>query len=233
MVSKVPKKIAIVLDGNRRFAKKIGLNPLRGHEFGLKKLEDLFKWCQELGVKELTLYTFSAENFNRTQREIDYLFSLFKNEVEKIKQEKGVFKEGIRFNFIGRINRFPKAIKDSMLDIMEKTKKYNKFIVNFAMAYGGRQEIIDAVKKIAKKVEKGRIKPENINEDTIKQNLYLSSEPDLVIRPGGEKRISNFLIWQSSYSELIFIDKLWPEFTKEDLIKCVEEFNKRERRFGE
>ena len=233
MASKVPKHIGIILDGNRRFAKKLGLNALKGHEFGLKKLEDLFKWCQELGVKELTLYTFSTENFNRTKMEIDYLFGLFSNEVEKIKKEKGMFKEGIRFNFIGRIDMFPKAMKKSMLEIMEKTKKYSKFKVNFAMAYGGRQEITDAMKKIAKDVEKGRIKPESINESLITKNLYLKSEPDLVIRPGGEKRMSNFLLWQSSYAELFFLEKLWPEFTKEDLIKCVEEFSKRERKFGE
>ena len=232
MVSKIPKHIAIVLDGNRRYAKKLGLQSLKGHEFGLKKLGDLFKWCQELGIKELTLYTFSTENFSRTKREIDYLFGLFRNEVENIKEKKGVFKEGIRFNFIGRINMFPKAMKKSMLDIMAKTKKYNKFIVNFAMAYGGRQEITDAVRNIAKDVEKGRINPESVNENLITKNLYLKSEPDLVIRPGGEIRTSNFLTWQSVYSELIFLDKLWPEFTKEDLIKCIEEFNKRERRFG-
>ena len=232
MASKVPKHIGIILDGNRRFAKKFGLNPLKGHEFGLKKLEDLFKWCQELGVKELTLYTFSTENFNRTKMEIDYLFGLFSNEVEKIKKEKGMFKEGIRFNFIGRIDMFPKAMKKSMLEIMEKTKKYSKFKVNFAMAYGGRQEITDAMKKIAKDVEKGRIKPESINESLITKNLYLKSEPDLVIRPGGEKRMSNFLLWQSSYAELFFLEKLWPEFTKEDLVNIIKEFNQRQRRFG-
>ncbi len=232
MDSKGPKKIAIILDGNRRYAKKLGLNVLKGHEFGLRKLEDLFKWCQELGIKEITLYTFSTENFNRAKKEIDYLFSLFKSEIDKIRKEKGIFKEGIRFNFIGRLDMFPKAMKQSMLEIMEKTKKYNKLVVNFAMAYGGRQEIVDAVKKIAKEVEKGRIKPESINEGIITTNLYLQSEPDLVIRPGGEKRISNFLIWQSSYSELTFLDKLWPEFTKDDLIEGIEEFKKRERRFG-
>jgi len=230
MASKVPRHMAIILDGNRRYAKKLGLKSLKGHEFGLKKLEDLFNWCQELEVKELTLYTFSTENFNRTKREIDYLFSLFKNEVEKIKQEKGIFKEGIRFNFIGRIDMFPKAMKNSMLEIMAKTKKYNKFIVNFAMAYGGRQEIVDAFKKIIRNSKK--LKPSQINEGMITQNLYLKSEPDLVIRPGGEVRTSNFLTWQSAYSEWVFINKLWPEFTKEDLIHCIGEFSKRERRFG-
>lgn len=231
MDSKAPKHVGIILDGNRRYAKKLGLQSLKGHEFGLKKLEDLFKWCQDLEIKELTLYTFSTENFNRTKMEIDYLFGLFRNEVENIKKEKGIFKEGIRFNFIGRIDMFPKAMKKSMLEIMAKTKKYNKLIVNFAMAYGGRQEIVDAFRKMLKNSKK--IKPMSINEGLITRNLYLSSEPDLVIRPGGEIRTSNFLMWQSAYSEWVFVKKLWPEFTNKDLIKCVEEFNKRERRFGE
>jgi undecaprenyl diphosphate synthase len=119
-----------------------------------------------------------------------------------------------------------------MYDIMEKTKKHDKFIVNFAMAYGGRQEVTDAVKKIAKAIKSGKIKEKDINENLITNNLYLKSEPDLLIRPGGELRTSNFLTWQSVYAELVFLDKLWPEFTKKDLIKCIEEFNKRERRFG-
>ena len=232
MASKAPNHIAIVLDGNRRYAKKLGLNVLKGHEHGLKKLEDLFKWCEELEVKELTLYTFSTENFNRTKGEIDYLFGLFKNEVNKIKKKTGIFKEGIRFNFIGSIDRFPKAMKNSMLEIMEKTKKHSKFKVNFAMAYGGRQEIIDAFKKIFMSIKKNKLKISNINEAAVSKYIYLKSEPDLVIRPGGEIRTSNFLTWQSIYSEWIFMDKLWPEFTKEDLIDCIEEFNRRERRFG-
>jgi len=233
MASKVPKHIAIVLDGNRRYAKKLGLQPWKGHGFGLRKLEELFNWCQELGVKELTLYSFSTENFRRTKREIDYLFGLFKDEVNKLKEKKeGVFKGKIRFNFIGRLHMFDKEMRNAMMVIMQKTKHHKKFIVNFAMAYGGRQEISDAVKKIAENVKKGKIRAEDINEELITNNLCLKSEPDMVIRPGGEKRISNFLLWQSSYSEFFFIDKLWPEFTKLDLIKCIEEFKRRERRLG-
>lgn len=232
MSSKAPKHIAIVLDGNRRYAKKLGMQPWKGHEFGLRKLEELFDWCQDLGIKELTLYSFSAENFRRAKREINCLFSLFRQEFNKMKQKNGIFRNKIRINVIGRLNMFPEYIREAMLDVMEKTKNHNKLIVNFAMAYGGRQEITDAVKNIAENVKKGRIRVENINEELITNNLYLKSEPDLVIRPGGEKRISNFLLWQSSYSEFFFTDKLWPEFTKQDLIKCIEEFERRERRFG-
>ena len=227
---KVPKKIAIILDGNRRFAKKLGLQPWKGHEYGLRKLEDLFRWCIELGIKELTLYCFSTENFNRSKKEISYLFDLFWKEFEKMQQSNSIYKDKVKVKVIGRIYMFPEKLQKAVKDAMEKTKNNNSLVVNFALAYGGRQEIIDAFKKI---MENGKIKPNQINEALIMENLYLQCEPDMVIRPGGEVRTSNFLTWQSVYSELIFLDKLWPEFTKEDLIKCIYKFNKRERRFGE
>ena len=143
-----------------------------------------------------------------------------------------IFKYKVMVNVIVRLNMFSKRMRDAMREAMEKTKKNKALIVNFALAYGGRQEITDAVKKIAKKVKEGRLKVEDVNENLITNNLYLKSEPDLLIRPGGEIRTSNFLTWQSIYSELAFIKKLWPEFTKQDLVKCIEEFNKRKRRFG-
>ncbi len=228
MASKVPKKIAIVLDGNRRYARKLGLKPWLGHKYGLRKLEELFKWCMELGIKELTLYCFSTENFNRARKEIDYLFGLFWEEFNKMKEGKGVFKDKVKINVIGRIHMFPKKMQKAMRQVMQKTMKNKNLIVNLALAYGGRQEIIDAVNKALKNK-----KVRKVNEGVITQNLYLKSEPDLVIRPGGEKRMSNFLLWQSSYAELFFIEKLWPEFTKEDLLECIAEFNKRQRKFGE
>ena len=230
MASKSPKHIAIILDGNRRYAKKLGLQPWKGHEFGVKKLNELLEWCRELGIRELTLYAFSTENFDRTKTEKDFLFNIFRQEFGNMGCRKDIFENKVRINVIGRLGMFPKSIRNSMLDIMEKTKKQNKFIVNFAMAYGGRQEIADAFKKIIKNSK--NLKPSQINENLITKNLYLKNEPDLVIRPGGEVRLSNFLIWQSTYSELFFIDKLWPEFTKNDLIKILNEFKKRERRFG-
>ncbi len=233
MPSKFPKHIAIILDGNRRYAKKLGMQPWKGHEFGIKKLEQLLGWCRDIGIKELTLYSFSTENFSRTKQEKNFLFSIFKREFSDMRYKESIFKNKVRVNVIGRLDMFPKDIKRSMERVMEKTRKHNNFIVNFAMAYGGRQEIVDSVKKVAALIKNNKIKPNNINEKTIKDNLYLKSEPDVVIRPGGEVRTSNFLTWQSVYSEWIFINKLWPEFTKQDLIKCVEEYNKRERRFGE
>ena len=233
MASKVPRHVALILDGNRRYAKKLGLQPWKGHEYGFKKLKELFGWCIELGIKELTLYCFSTENFIRSKKEIEYLFGLFWKEFENMKTGKGIFKDKIRVNVIGRLNMFSKKMRKAMLEAMEKTKKNKALVVNFALAYGGRQEITDAVNKIVKQIKQGKIKINNINEKLITKNLYLKSEPDLMIRPGGEIRTSNFLTWQSTYSELIFLNKLWPEFTKRDLVMCIEEFNKRERRFGE
>lgn len=232
MAVKVPRHIAIVLDGNRRYAKKLGLNPWKGHGYGLKKLEDFFKWCMEFGVKELTLYCFSTENFNRTKKEVSYLFELFWKEFKNMQESKSIYKDKVKINVIGRMWMFPQKMQKAMKEAMQKTKNNNELVINFALAYGGRQEITDAVKKIAQDIKKGRIKANDINESLITNNLYLKNEPDLVIRPSGEVRLSNFLIWQSAYSELIFLNKLWPEFTKKDFIKCIEEFKRRERRFG-
>jgi len=226
MASKVPRHIAVILDGNRRYAKKLGLQPWKGHEFGIKKLEELFGWCIGLGVKEVTLYCFSTENFKRAKKEIDYLFGLFWKEFSRIKEGKGIFKDKVRVNVIGRIHMFSRKMKQAMLEAAENTKKNNKLVVNFAMAYGGRQEITDSVRKILKS------KLKSIDDNTITKYLYLKSEPDMVIRPGGEIRTSNFMTWQSVYSEWFFVNKLWPEFTKKDLVDCIDKFNKRERRLG-
>ncbi|MEK6983112.1 MAG: polyprenyl diphosphate synthase [Nanoarchaeota archaeon] len=232
MASKVPKHIALVLDGNRRYAKKLGLQPWKGHEYGSKKLEELFRWCIELGIRELTLYCFSTENFKRAKKEVNYLFNLFWKQFNKMKSKQGVFNDKVRVKVIGRINMFSSRMRDAMQEAIEKTKKNKTLVVNFALAYGGRQEITDAVRKIAQEVERGRLKSTMVNEKLIANNLSLRNCPDIVIRPGGEVRTSNFLAWQSVYSEWFFIKKLWPEFTKKDLIMCLGEFHERERRFG-
>ena len=221
-----PSHIAIILDGNRRYAMKHKLELYKGHEIGAKKVEQLLDWCYELGVKELTLYSFSTENFNRNEREIGFLVGLFRNQLKRLINDKRLDKNKIRVNFIGRLGLFPKDIQAEMKEIMEKTKAYNNFKVNFAMGYGSRQEIVDAVNKLlAKKVN-------NVDENSFEDYLYLKSKPDLLIRPGGELRISNFLLWQMAYTELYFTKKLWPEFTKKDLVNAIESYNKRKRRFG-
>ena len=230
--SKIPRHIAVILDGNRRYARKKGLKPWKGHEAGAEKVRDLLKWCQEFGVRELTLYTFSTENFNRSKIEIEFLMNLLKREFNRLKDSKEIHENRVRINVIGNFSLFSKDVQQIFRDIMEKTKDYNSHILNFALGYGSREEITQAARKIAEKAVKGEIGIEDINEEIITQNLYLKNEPDLLIRPGGEKRISNFLLWQLSYAEFIFLDKLLPELTKEDFRQCIEEFGRRQRRFG-
>ena len=228
--NKVPKHLGLVLDGNRRFAKRLMLKPWLGHEWGAKKTEKLFGWCKEYGIKELTLYTLSLENFNRPKREFNYLMDLFKKEFSRFEKDHRL--KEIKVNFIGRLWMFPKDIQKIMYNIMNKTKKNKDFILNFAMAYSGRAEVIDAIKKLAKQIKNDEVDIDKINEDIFKNYLYLKSEPDLIIRTGGENRTSNFLIWQSHYSEWIFLDILWPEFSKKDFITCLNDYAARERRFG-
>lgn len=230
--NKVPKHIGIIMDGNRRFAKRLMLKPWKGHEWGYEKVKKLLDWGKELDLEELTLYAFSIENFDRPKEEFDYIMDLARKAFDELKKDKRVSENKVRINFIGRIWMFPKDIQKKMQDLMEQTKKHDRFFLNFAMAYGGRAEIIDATKRIAEAVKNGTLDVNEINENTFREHLYMESEPDLIIRTSGEKRTSGFLLWQGSYAELYFVDKLWPEFEKEDLVKAIEDYSKRERRFG-
>jgi len=217
--------LGIILDGNRRFAKKLVLEPWKGHELGAGKIEKLFDWCSELGIKQATLYCFSIENFNRPKKEFDFLMNLFKKEFTKITSDERLERNGIKINFIGERNRFDGELQEIMKRLENKTSKNTGFIFNFAMAYGGRQEIVNACRKL---VSSG----EEISLENLQKNLWLSEEPDLIIRTGGEIRTSNFLPFQSAYSEWFFLEKMWPEFEKQDLVECINEFSNRERRFG-
>jgi tritrans,polycis-undecaprenyl-diphosphate synthase [geranylgeranyl-diphosphate specific] len=228
----MPKHIGIILDGNRRFAKKLMLQPWKGHEWGAKKVEALFDWCKELGIREMTLYAFSMQNFNRPKEEFDYLMKTFLEFFEKAKTNKKIHTNRIAIRFMGRIELFPKEVHDKMVELMDATKGYSDYVVNFAMAYGGREEMVDAIKKIGRRIESGEISDKEITEELVAKSLYSDHEPDMIIRTGGDHRTSNFLIWQSNYSEWFFLQKTWPEFEKEDLIACIEEFVQRERRFG-
>ncbi|MBS3075226.1 di-trans,poly-cis-decaprenylcistransferase [Candidatus Pacearchaeota archaeon] len=223
-----PKHIAIILDGNRRFAKRLMLEPWKGYEYGREKVEKMLDYAKDLGIKELTFYALSVENIkSRPKNELEYLYKIFREVFKNMDKEK-IHKNKIKMRFIGNLSLLPKDLKEQCEKLEQDTKNNNNFIVNFAIAYGGKQEIINMVKKILKK----KIKEEDINEKTIEENLYMKDEPDLIIRTGGEKRTSNFLPWQSAYSELIFLDKFWPEFEKQDLINCIEEFKNRKRNFG-
>ncbi len=229
----VPKHVGIILDGNRRFAKRLLLKPWRGHEWGARKIEKLFEWCEDIGIKELTLYAFSVENFHsRPRDEFEFLMDLFRENFIKFNSDERIEKNEIRLNFIGRLYMFPEDIQESMKKVMEKTKKYKKHIINIALAYGGRSEIVDATKRIAQEVKEGKLDIEKINEELFADHLYMKDEPDMIIRTGGEKRSSNFLNYQAAYSEWFYLEKMWPEFEKEDFIQCIEEFKKRDRRFG-
>ena len=224
--------VGIILDGNRRLAKKLMLKPWQGHELGAKKVEKLFDWCKEFGVEELTLYALSVDNLNkRPRQELEYLLDLFKKEFTKLLNDKRIDENQVRIRVIGRKHLLPEEFRRIIKEIEKKTESYNNFIVNFAIAYGGREEIIDAINSLIKDLESSIIKPP-ITPEKFEEYLYLKEKPDLIIRTGGEKRTSNFLIWQANYSEWFFLDKSWPEFEKEDFKAILEEFNKRQRRFG-
>jgi len=234
-MEKVPRHVGIIMDGNRRFAKKLMMKPWMGHEWGAKKLRNVLEWSKELGIKEVTFYAFSIQNFNRPKHEFDYLMNVFCKEFEDLMKKENFAKlkqDGVRVDFIGRLHKFPEKVHTRMLKLMEMTKEHDQYNIHFAMAYGGREEVIDAVQKIAESVKKGELNVAAINEETFAEKLYLNSEPDLVIRTGGERRTSNFLTWQSTYSELIFLDKHWPELEKQDFSTAIQEYSQRERRFG-
>ena len=234
-MTEVPRHIGVIVDGNRRFAKRLMLKPWKGHEWGAEKFRKFCDWCNELGVEEITAYLFSIQNFNRPKEEFDYLMKIFKNEIELLlKPEKlnELKQKGIRINFIGRRWMLPKELQELQDKVMEATKDNKPRRINFAMAYGGREEIIDAVQKIAQEAKEGKIDPAKIDEKEVGKHLWLDSAPDIILRTGGEQRTSNFLPWQGTYSELIFIEKFWPEIEKEDVVACIEEYKNRERRFG-
>ena len=219
--------LGIILDGNRRYATKKLKEPWKGHETGAEKVEQLFDWCRQLEITELTLYIFSLQNFKRDKKEVEYLMDLFCKFFTDLRIKDKIQTNQIKINFIGRIHLLSEKVQKIIHTLMEETKEYDQFTVNFPMAYGGREEIVDGINKILKEN-----KLKKVDEKILSQYLYLQHEPDAIIRTGGERRTSNFLIWQSWYSEWFFLSKLWPEFQKEDLVKVVEEFSQRERRFG-
>ena len=228
----IPNHIAIIMDGNGRWAKKRGLKRELGHRAGRKSVKKIVESCRELGVKNLTLYAFSTENWNRPRLEIDFLMQLL---LLSLKDElKNLNKNNIKFETIGNLDRLPVKIKNYLKKVKETTKKNSKLTLTLALSYGSRNEIVDVVKEIADKVKNNIISIKNIDETIINNHLYTRNLPDvdLLIRTSGEKRISNFLLWQIAYSELYFSKKLWPDFRKKDLLKAVISYQNRERRFG-
>ncbi len=232
-VENVPRHIGIIMDGNRRFSRRLMMKPWKGHEWGAEKVKKVLEWCRELNIEELTLYSFSYQNFKRPKEEFDRLMDIFVKNFRELKKNKDKLeKEGLRINVIGRTWMFPEELQKEIKDVMDITKNNSKYVVNFAMAYGGQEEIVDAARKIAEQVKEGKLDVDSINTELFSENLYMPDEPDLIIRTGGERRASNFLSFQSAYSEWFYVEKMWPEFEKEDFVEIIESFSERKRRFG-
>ena len=226
------KHVAIIMDGNGRWAKKRNLPRLMGHRAGVKTVRKIIEVSLELGVKYLTLYTFSTENWRRPRKEVSILMNLLKEYL--IKELKQFNKEGIRLLAIGQLERLPQSVKEALYKTINETKDNSKLNLILALSYGGRNEITEASRKIAEDVKTNRIQPEQVTKELFSKYLYTHNipDPDLLIRTSNELRLSNFLLWQLSYAELYFSHKLWPDFTKKDFKIIVEDYNKRERRFG-
>lgn len=227
-----PRHIAIIMDGNGRWAKERGWIRIKGHEQGAQSVQEALDACLEAGVEYLTLYAFSSENWKRPKLEVQGLMKLLEhylgNKVEEMN------KNGIRFHAIGRLSELPPAVQKRLQKAIAVTAHNKKMTLTLALNYGSRNEIVDAVKAIAQEVQQGDLPLEKINEETISNHLYTAGmpDPDLFIRTSGEYRISNFLLWQLSYTEIYVTQKFWPDFKKGDLLSVIEDFKKRERRFG-
>lgn len=231
-IEKVPKHIAIIMDGNGRWAKQKGEHRLFGHAQGVETVRNILKASVDVGVKYLTLYAFSTENWNRPKEEVDGLMDLL---VETIANEVDELNEnGVSLLSIGNENKLPEACRVELQKAKEKTKTNNKMKLVLAINYSARWEIVNAVKNISKKVKEGKLEYENISESDFNDALCIKDlpDPELLIRTSGECRLSNFLLWQAAYSELYFTEKLWPDFTKEDLFEAILDYQNRERRFG-
>ena len=228
----MPKHIAIIMDGNRRWAKERGLDPKLGHKKGAETLEKIASYANEIGLKYMTVYAFSTENWKRTKEEIGALMLLLQTYLDRFLNKESL--RNIRVRVLGDVESLDKGLKESIYKIVEKSKNNTGLTLNIAFNYGGRAEIVRAVKNISNQFKNNEIEIDDINEDLISKNLYTvgEPEPDLLIRPGGELRISNFLLWQLAYTEFLFIDKFWPDFSKEDLLNSINTFEKRNRKFG-
>lgn len=226
----IPKHIVLFPDGNRRWAREKGFHPLEGHKAGYEKSVQFIEWCRDRGVKVVTVFGFSTENWDRTEEEVSYLMKLLEMGLRTHLKDFVSKDRGVKVRIIGQKERLPQSLQDVIRDVEEQTKDQNGMFLNLAISYGGRWDIVQAVQKI----QRAGVKSEDIKEESF--NTYLSTaglpDPDLIIRPGGEMRFSNFLLWQSAYAELYFLQKYWPDFTEQDLNEALAEYARRSRRFG-
>ncbi len=232
----MPKHIAIILDGNRRWAKRNLIMKIDGHFRGADAVEKLLDWCEELNIKIITLYVLSAENLNRKDDELDYLYDLINERLHKLYNDPRIHKNRMKVKAIGSIELLPDFLREILNKLEEVTKNYDNHYLNIAIAYGGQNELVDAIKKIGSRIKDGSLDVNQIDKEVIESSLYTShlpqSSPDMILRTSGEKRLSGFLLWQSAYSELVFMDVYWPEFRKIDLMRAIRTFQKRGRRLG-
>jgi undecaprenyl diphosphate synthase len=229
---RLPRHIAIIMDGNGRWAKKRGLPRIAGHKEGVNSVRKVVETCGQLGIKVVTLYTFSTENWRRPQREVSALMRLLLRTIQN--EMKDLIRNNVRLMAIGGIESLPKSPRDGILKVIEKTKENTGLILNLALNYGGREEIISALRQIADDVQKGKLNPSEIDTEKFQEYLYTFGlpDPDLMIRTSGELRISNFLLWQLAYTEIYITDVLWPDFREKELLDAISNYQSRERRFG-
>ncbi|MDG6985722.1 MAG: di-trans,poly-cis-decaprenylcistransferase [Nitrososphaerota archaeon] len=232
----IPSHIGIILDGNRRWAQEQGFSQGLGHEEGANRAEELLDWCHDLGIKTVTLYVLSTENLDRTPEELATLFELIQARLNRLLNDARIVKYGVKVRAIGHMDLLPGSIFDLLKAIEEKTEGYSNHYLNIAVAYGGRAEITDVLRSVARDVKSGKMDPDAISEDTVSKRLYTAflpnQEPDLIIRTSGEERMSGFLLWQGAYSELLFVDVFWPAFRFIDLLRAIRTYQKRRRRYG-
>ncbi|MBW3583718.1 MAG: di-trans,poly-cis-decaprenylcistransferase [Euryarchaeota archaeon] len=230
----VPHHVAIIMDGNRRFARKGGGLSTDGHLMGRDKLEEVLEWCLELGIRVLTVYAFSTENFKRDDEEVQLLMDLFERNYYRLADDPRVHKHKIRFRTIGKKELLPERVRAAAEHAEEVTRDHDQYHFNVAVAYGGREEILNAVRRISEEVRAGRLTTDEIDEELFSSHLYTNElpDPDLILRTSGEERISNFLLWQLAYSELYFSDVFWPGLRKKEFLRAIQAYQKRQRRFG-
>jgi undecaprenyl diphosphate synthase len=230
--TRLPRHIAVIMDGNGRWARQRGFPRVEGHRRGEFSVRDIVEFCGEIGIEHLTLYTFSAENWRRSQEEVGALMRLI--EMVARKEIGELHRKGVRLRILGRLDELPKSLQEELYRDMALTRENTGLNLNLAINYGGRAEIVDAARRIAERVSMGLLKPSEIDEETISRELYYPEmpDPDLVVRTGGEVRLSNFLLWQAAYAEIWVTPVLWPDFRREHLEQAIRNYQSRERRFG-
>lgn len=230
----LPKHIAIIMDGNRRYAAASGMDIREGHIAGKDKIKDVLDWCMKLGVRSLTVYAFSTENFKREESEVSFLLELIEQSLTEMADDPRIHENRVRLRVIGDRDLIPESMIKAIERAEDLTKDYDGYFFNMAIAYGGRQEIVSAVKEIAARVRDGDLDVDDIDETMVSGHLYTSDQPDpdLILRTSGELRLSNFLLWQLAYSELYFADVYWPSFRYIDLLRAIRSFQQRARRYG-